>query len=141
MLTERFANEATFSVRVYYEDTDAGGVVFYANYLKYMERARTEWLRELGVSQSTLTMTEKRIFVVRKVELSYRKPAKLDDLLTIRTHVTRLGKASIHFAQRAFRDTELLAHGTIEVCCVDVDALRPCSLPAVVRSKLEFIQE
>lgn len=141
MPTARFEAEASFDVRVYYEDTDAGGVVFYANYLKFMERARTEWLRELGVSQSLLSQSEKRIFVVVKAEIAYRKPAKLDDLLTIRSCVTRLGKASIHFAQRVFRGTELLAQGTIEVCCVDVDRLRPSPMPAAVRSKLESIQE
>ncbi len=140
-MTASSAEEAEFSVRVYYEDTDAGGVVFYANYLKFMERARTEWLRELGVNQSSVVDTENRIFVVRKVEVSYRKPAKLDDLLTIRSRVTRLGKASIYFAQRAYRDAELLAEGTIEVCCVNAVDLRPKPLPATIRSKLEFIQE
>jgi acyl-CoA thioester hydrolase len=141
MTSSSSGSEAALSVRVYYEDTDAGGVVFYANYLKFMERARTEWLRDLGVSLSILTAEEQCIFVVRKAEIAYRKPARLDDLLTIRSRVTRLGKASIHFAQRVCRDAELLAHSTIEVCCVDAIGLRPTPLPAVIRSKLEFIQE
>src|SRR5690606_29701972 len=76
---------ATLRIRVYYEDTDAGGVVYYANYLKYFERARTEWLRQLGVDQSQLAKTERRLFVVKSVEIQYRRPAKLDDELIIHT--------------------------------------------------------
>ncbi|MDM9560377.1 MULTISPECIES: tol-pal system-associated acyl-CoA thioesterase [Bordetella] len=133
--------ESTLPIRVYYEDTDAGGVVFYANYLKYMERARTEWLRELGVEQSALVAGEGRLFVVHSLDMSYRKPARLDDLLIIRSRVTRVGRASIDFAQRAERDGELLAQGNIQVCCVDAVHMRPAALPAVVRTKLESLQE
>ncbi|OZI69069.1 tol-pal system-associated acyl-CoA thioesterase [Bordetella genomosp. 1] len=132
--------ESTLRVRVYYEDTDAGGVVFYANYLKFFERARTEWLRELGVDQSTLVRDEGRLFVVASLDMAYRKPARLDDLLTITSRVTRLGRASIHFAQRALRDGELLAEGQIQVCCVDSVRMRPAELPAALRAKLEFLQ-
>ena len=96
------------NIRVYYEDTDAGGVVYYANYLKFFERGRTEWLRRLGVDQSTLAAREHRIFVVKKVEIQYRKPAKLDDLLAIHSKITRIGPASINFEQQALRDGELL---------------------------------
>jgi len=133
--------ESLLQIRVYYEDTDAGGVVFYANYLKFLERARTEWLRELGVNQSALAAGEQRLFVVRSLDIAYRKPARLDDLLTIRSRVTRLGRASIHFAQRAERNGELLAEGNIQVCCVDAIHMRPTELPADLRAKLEFIQE
>jgi acyl-CoA thioester hydrolase len=131
---------ATLSVRVYYEDTDAGGVVFYANYLKFLERARTEWLRELGFDQSRLARQEGRIFVVRALDMAYRKPARLDDLLTIHSGVTRLGRASIHFAQRAECNGELLAEGNIQVCCVDAATLKPAELPAGLRATLEPIQ-
>lgn len=133
--------ESILQVRVYYEDTDAGGVVFYANYLKFLERARTEWLRDLGVNQSALAASEQRLFVVHSLDMSYRKPARLDDLLTIRSRITRLGRASIHFAQRAERNGELLAEGNIQVCCVDAIHMRPAELPADVRAKLKFIQE
>jgi len=133
--------EAILNIRVYYEDTDAGGVVFYANYLKFLERARTEWLRELGIQQSALVSDEARMFVVHSLDMSYRKPARLDDLITIRSRVTRVGRASIHFEQRAERDGELLAHGNIQVCCVDAVHLRPAALPVVVRTKLESLQE
>ncbi|OZI64896.1 tol-pal system-associated acyl-CoA thioesterase [Bordetella genomosp. 4] len=140
-MIESTSTEATFNIRVYYEDTDAGGVVFYANYLKFLERARTEWLRELGVQQSALVADESRMFVVHSLDMSYRKPARLDDLITIRSRVTRVGRASIHFDQRAERDGELLARGNIQICCVDAVHLRPAALPAVVRAKLESLQE
>jgi len=138
---ESKSTEATLTIRVYYEDTDAGGVVFYANYLKFLERARTEWLRELGVQQSSLVTNEGRMFVVHSLDMSYRKPARLDDLITIRSRITHLGRASIHFEQRAERNGELLAHGTIQICCVDAVSLRPAALPAIVRTKLEHFQE
>lgn len=140
-MTDPKSAESLLHVRVYYEDTDAGGVVFYANYLKFLERARTEWLRNLGVNQSGLAVSEQRLFVVRSLDMSYRKPAKLDDLLTIRSRITKLGRASIHFAQRAERNGELLAEGNIQVCCVDAIHMRPAELPVDVRAKLEFIQE
>ncbi len=133
--------EALFDIRVYYEDTDAGGVVYYANYLKFLERARTEWLRELGVFQSELRAATQRIFVVNALDMAYRKPARLDDSLTIHSRITRLGRASIHFAQAARRDGELLAEGTIQVCCVDAVSLRPAEIPPEVLSILKSIQE
>lgn len=135
------STESIFRVRVYYEDTDTGGVVFYANYLKFFERARTEWLRELGVEQSHLARQAKRLFVVHSLNMAYRRPARLDDLLTLYSRVTHLGRASIHFAQRAERDGELLADGQIQICCVDAERLRPAALPDFLRAKLEFTQE
>ncbi|MBV7484248.1 tol-pal system-associated acyl-CoA thioesterase [Bordetella sp. BOR01] len=140
-MIEPKSTESVLNVRVYYEDTDAGGVVFYANYLRFLERARTEWLRDLGVEQSALAEREGRLFVVHSLDMSYRKPARLDDFITIRSRVTRVGRASINFVQRAERDGELLAQGNIQVCCVDTVHLRPAALPAVVRTKLESLQE
>lgn len=133
--------EFVFDIRVYYEDTDAGGVVFYANYLKFFERARTEWLRALGFDQSDMAERLQRVFMVAGLNMDYRKPARLDDLLTIRSRVTRLGRASVHFAQRAERRSELLAEGNIQVCCVDTTQLRPTELPADVRASLQSTQE
>ena len=131
--------QATLQVRVYYEDTDAGGVVFYANYLKYLERARTEWLRALGVNQTDLARQDRRLFVVQSLDMQYRQPAGLDDLLTIHSTITRLGRASIHFAQRAERNGELLASGNIQVCCVDADTMRPAPLPDSLWNTLKVI--
>jgi acyl-CoA thioester hydrolase len=134
------STESTLDIRVYYEDTDAGGIVFYANYLKFMERGRTEWLRALGFDQSRLARESGHVFVVRELDMSYRKPARLDDTLTIRSRVTRVGRASIHFAQRAERSGELLADGNIQVCCVDANSLKPAELPSELRATLESIQ-
>ncbi|KCV63245.1 tol-pal system-associated acyl-CoA thioesterase [Bordetella bronchiseptica] len=139
-MTDPKFSESVLDIRVYYEDTDAGGVVFYANYLKFLERARTEWLRGLGVNQSDLAEREHRLFVVHSLDMSYRKPARLDDLITIRSRITRIGRASIHFAQRAERNGELLAEGNIQICCVDSLRMRPAELPDNIRAKLKFIQ-
>jgi len=134
------AREFLLDVRVYYEDTDAAGVVFYANYLKFFERARTEWLRALGFDQSVLVAEAGRLFVVHSLDMAYRRPARLDDVLAIRSRVTRVGRASIHFAQRAERRGELLAEGSIQVCCVDATHMRPAELPPGIREKLTSIQ-
>lgn len=130
-----------FAVRVYYEDTDAGGVVFYANYLKFFERARTEWLRGLGVAQSALADTAGRLFVVHSLDMQYLQPARLDDLVNITLHVIKIGRASITFHQTAHRAGELLAQGSIQVCSVDARTLKPAALPHEIRSKLTSIQE
>ncbi|ROT43966.1 tol-pal system-associated acyl-CoA thioesterase [Pusillimonas sp. NJUB218] len=132
--------QSTLAVRVYYEDTDAGGVVFYANYLKFFERGRTEWLRRLGVNQSELAVTEQRIFVVKQLDTRYIKPAKLDDLLTINSQITRVGRASIDFFQCAELDGQRLCEGNIQICCVDANTLRPAALPDELKTLLEKVQ-
>jgi len=127
---------ADLQIRVYYEDTDAGGVVYYANYLKYFERARTEWLRHLGIDQSRLVTTERRLFVVKNVEIQYRRPARLDDELTIRTEISHLGRASIRFGQHALCGEELLCQAMVTVCCVDATSFRPVDLGPTIRTLL-----
>ncbi|MEI2418209.1 tol-pal system-associated acyl-CoA thioesterase [Orrella sp. JC864] len=138
-MTTPATSTAALTLRVYYEDTDAGGVVFYANYLKFLERARTEWLRALGVNQSELAVREHRLFVVQSLDMQYLRPARLDDLLVIHSRITRLGRASIHFAQRAERNGELLAAGNIQVCCVDAGSLKPAPLPRPLWDTLKAI--
>lgn len=133
--------EFLFGIRVYYEDTDAGGVVFYANYLKFFERARTEWLRALGFGQSDMASRDGLLFVVAGLDMNYRKPARLDDQLLIRSRITRLGRASIHFAQRAERNGELIAEGNVQVCCVDSTHMRPAEIPPAMRAQLITTQE
>lgn len=137
MTADTASSPHALDIRIYYEDTDAGGVVFYANYLKFMERARTEWLRALDVNQSELARAERRMFVVHSLDIAYRKPAFLDDLVTVRSRVTRLGRASIHFAQRVERGGELLAEGNIQVCCVDADTMRTAPIPDALRRTLQ----
>jgi acyl-CoA thioester hydrolase len=118
----------TWPVRIYYEDTDTGGVVFYANYLKFFERARTEWLRSLGFSQEKLAREDKAMFVVRNTAVDYFSPARLDDLLTITVSITKMGRASVVFQQEAWRHDATptcLARGTITIACVGTENLRP----------------
>lgn len=131
----------SMNVRVYYEDTDMGGVVFYANYLKYMERGRTEWLRALGVNQSDLVTAEQRGFMVVRVDVRYILPARLDDLLQIESEVTRMGRASLHFAQTVSRRGELIAQSNIQVCCVETVNMRVAAIPESVRTKLAAITQ
>jgi len=123
-------------VRVYYEDTDAGGIVFYANYLKFFERGRTEWLRALGVQQQTLLESDGAAFVVKNVTLDYHAAARLDDELSIRTRVEKVGRASVQFAQEAWRGETLLNSASVKVGCVDTATMRPRSLPEHVAVKM-----
>ena len=125
-------------VRVYWEDTDAGGVVFYANYLKFFERARTEWLRALGVGQQALREASGAIFVVSETALRYAAPARLDDLLDITVTPTELGRASMVLQQQAWRSSPaapapaLLCEGSIRIGCVDAATLRPRRFPPAI---------
>jgi acyl-CoA thioester hydrolase len=123
-------------VRVYYEDTDAGGIVFYANYLKFFERARTEWLRACGIDQTRLAEETGALFVVRRTALEYSAPARLDDLVLTVSRVERLGRASVDFIQEAWREGTLLASGSIRVGCVERTGLRPMATPPPVLAAL-----
>lgn len=127
-------------VRVYYEDTDTGGVVYYANYLKFFERARTEWLRSAGIGQQLMSEQENVIFVVKSATIDYHAPAKLDDQLKISVQVEKLGKASVNFYQEVHRASgdahELLCSGRIRVGCVHALSLRPTSMPLSVLEKI-----
>jgi acyl-CoA thioester hydrolase len=124
------------SIRVYWEDTDAGGVVYYANYLKFFERARTEWLRTLGVEQSDLKTQEDCIFVVAEVHLRYLVAARLDDLLEVTVQVTEQGRASLQLIQQAWRRDTLLAECRVRIGCVRASTLRPCRIPVRVGTLL-----
>jgi acyl-CoA thioester hydrolase len=117
------------AVRVYWEDTDAGGVVFYANYLKFFERARTEWLRAQGFGQQQLRNDTGAIFIVTDTALRYLRPARLDDLLHVTVQVTQAGRASMTLAQQAWRGAELLTEGTIRIACVDAGTFVPRRIP------------
>ena len=123
-------------LRVYWEDTDAGGVVFYANYLKFFERARTEWLRALGVGQQRLREETGTIFIVADTAVRYRRPAHLDDLIDVTVEVREAGRASMALAQQAWRGDELLAEGEIRIGCVDAGTFRPMRIPNPILQKL-----
>jgi acyl-CoA thioester hydrolase len=127
-------SEFSWRTRVYWEDTDGGGVVYYANYLKFMERARTEWLRTLGHSQMELAETHGFVFAVVEVKVNYRRPARLDDELLVSCVPVPEGRASIRFRQTVTRaDAVVLAEGEVRVACVDSKTFRPRPLPDFVR--------
>jgi acyl-CoA thioester hydrolase len=123
-------------LRVYYEDTDAGGIVFYANYLKFFERARTEWLRACGIDQRALAESDGVLFVVKRTAVEYSAPARLDDVIHVVSRIERIGRASVDFHQEAWRDGTLLASGNIKVASVSPGAIRPVGIPASVLNGL-----
>ncbi len=135
------AHRAAFEwpVRVYWEDTDAGGIVFYANYLKYFERARTEWLRSLGISQQALRQSSGGMFVVSQTEVRYLRPARLDDELRVSAALTQMGRGSLHLQQQArlIGDQSVLCEATIRLGWVDALSLKPSRIPALVLQQLQ----
>ena len=123
--------------RIYYEDTDAGGIVFYANYLKFAERARTEWLRELDIHQSDL-LEQNLGFVVRKVEMNNLASAKLDDVVTIKSEIVKLKKASLVFEQAIYNQNQtLLCTISVVVAAVNLSQMKPCAIPIQVLGALQ----
>jgi acyl-CoA thioester hydrolase len=116
-------------IRVYYEDTDAGGVVFYANYLKFFERARTEMLRAMGYEQDELIANEGIIFVVRSVQVDYLSPARFNELLQVSAEVTQAKKASLNFEQLITRGDDVLCKSIIRIACLDANTMRPKAIP------------
>jgi len=129
-------------VRVYYEDTDAGGVVYYANYLKFMERARTEWLRTRGLGQDVLFKEQDLVFAVRSLSIDYIRPARLDDLLQVRVTVSKLRRASIVFEQTINRvhnseSEDILTIGQVKVVSLAAASFKPKPIPLALRKDLE----
>lgn len=131
------ARQSVWPVRVYYEDTDAGGVVYYANYLRFCERARTERLRALGIDQRDLLAEHAIVFVVSRVEADYLKGAELDDALQVISSVTSMGAATLRFKQRVMRGEEILFDALITIACVDWNRRRATRIPDFLRSLLE----
>ena len=126
-----------FSVRVYYEDTDAAGIVYHANYLKFMERGRTEWLRELGFEQSILVQFHEVVFVVVNLNLNFKNPARLDQELIVRTSLNRLGAASIELKQALVTDdSEVKCSGLVRLGCVNPASWRATRIPEEIRGKI-----
>ena len=140
MKSEKKPNVFTLLVRVYFEDTDAGGVVYYANYLKYLERCRTEWLRSDGHQQGELLREASIAFVVRSISADYLKPARLDDLLSVSMEVTRITRAQIFFRQSIRRGDEELLTAQVQVVCVNPAQMKIVSIPTLLRTQLEAIQ-
>ena len=131
------ATPFTFPVRVYYEDTDSGGVVYYANYLKFLERARTEWLRAAGFEQTELLLNHNVIFVVRSVALEYLQPARFNDALNVTVRLDKLGSCTIDLLQTVERD-KCLVEARVQIVCVDNQAgFKPVRIPSFIRQQLE----
>lgn len=139
-MPEIHAPPFSFTLRVYWEDTDAGGVVFYANYLKFFERARTEWLRSLGYEQERLRTDTGTIFIVADTAVRYLAPARLDDLLEVSVMAQEVGRVSMSLVQQAWRsapgERTLLAEGRIRIGCVDAGTFRMRRIPTELLTKL-----
>jgi acyl-CoA thioester hydrolase len=126
----------TLPVRVYYEDTDAGGIVYYANYLRFMERARTEWLRSLGFEQDELLRQHGVLFAVRSAQLDFLKPARFNDLLTVTVDIGRRGRASMTLRQCAKLGDLVLCEGEVKIACIEAKTFTPCAMPDAIVARL-----
>ena len=127
----------TLPVRVYFQDTDAGGVVYHASYVNFMERARTEWLRGFGYSNAGLMKELGVVFVVRSLKMDYLKPALLDDLLSITAKVKELGRSRLSLVQSVLRGDELLTEAEVHLVCVSMATFKPVSVPEILRDQLK----
>ena len=127
----------SFPVRVYFENTDAGGVVYHSEYLKFLERARTEWLRHLGFDHQALARSHRLVFVVSAIAADFLKPARLDDLVAVSVRLESLGKVRCVFEQEIRRESEVLVKARVTVACVSGEAFRPAEIPEALRRKME----
>ena len=128
-----------WNTRVYFEDTDSGGVVYHANYLKFMERARTEWLRSLGLDQIKLKQEDKVMFVVRKIDIQYKIPARFNDELLIQTDYVKTTDYSIMLKQNILRDKQTITEGSVEIVCINSDLFKPVRIPKMAKQLMEII--
>ena len=126
------AKQFSWPVRVYYEDTDAGGIVYYGNYLKFMERARTEWLRSCGIDVARLADTDRLMFTVRAITLDFLKPARLSDNLDVSVSVQLMRNVSVELKQAVTRAGDVMCTGQVRLACVDVDTLKPKAMPKIL---------
>ena len=130
------AQPFSWPVRVYYEDTDAGGVVYYANYLRFLERARTEWLRTLGFEQPEMADTHGVLFVVRAVQIDFLRPSRFNDSLQVTVEVVNVGGSRIRFLQRVLRGNEEIVRAEVDVVCVSTGTFRPARVPRAMRTTI-----
>ena len=137
MKNDAVKNEFNMQVRVYYEDTDAGGVVYHSNYLNFMERARTEWLRHIGFEQHTLIEKDEILFAVRKISIDYHKPALFNEQLNIKTRVIHTRRASLVFEQIIFNQSEeTICKAEIKIACLNSTTMKPEPIPETIISEL-----
>ncbi|HEC60174.1 hypothetical protein LCGC14_1285990 [marine sediment metagenome] len=129
--------EFEWPIRIYYEDTDSGGVVYHSNYLNFMERARTEWLRSLGFEQDKLIADHQCLFAVHSMQLYFRRPARFNDALLIRSQLIKAVGASMTFEQKIYRNDELLCEATVKIACLDANRFRPMSIPPFILMEIQ----
>ncbi|MBT3917720.1 MAG: tol-pal system-associated acyl-CoA thioesterase [Nitrosomonadales bacterium] len=126
-------------VRIYFEDTDSGGVVYHSNYLKFMERARTEWLRSLNLNQSTLKKKDKIMFVVAKVDINYKKAARFNDELDVVTTVDNIGASKVNLTQNIMKNSELYTSAKVSIACIHTDTFKPQRIPKLIKQQMEIL--
>jgi acyl-CoA thioester hydrolase len=132
VISPTFSPQLCWSLRVYYAETDAGGVVYHASYLDYFERARTEWLRQIGINLQEMANQQQAMFVMKSAQVEYHLPAILDDELMVTTAVVKLGRASAVFVQEVRRGEQCLVSGRFRLGCVNMSTVRPCALPPTI---------
>ena len=128
-----------WSVRIYFEDTDSGGVVYHSNYLKFMERARTEWLRSLNLNQADLKKKDKIMFVVAKVYIDYKKAAQFNDALDIETSVDNIGASKVDLTQNIMKNSELYTSAKISIACIHSETFKPQRIPKLIKQHMETL--
>ena len=131
----------TFSlpIRIYFEDNDSGGVVYHANYLKFMERARTEWLRALGIDQHDLKQKNHIMFVVHHIDIQYKLPARFNDDLIVKSELKDIGFSKIEFRQMIYRNDEILIDASVDIACIDSEKFKPVRIPPTIKQTMESL--
>ena len=128
-----------WSVRIYFEDTDSGGVVYHSNYLKFMERARTEWLRSLELNQADLKKKDKIMFVVANVNIDYKKAARFNDELDIETSLDNIGASKVDLTQNIMMNSELYTSAKVSIACIDSETFKPQRIPKLIKQQMEIL--
>ena len=126
-------------VRIYFEDTDSGGVVYHSNYLKFMERARTEWLRSVGIDQHHLKCHDHIMFVVHRIDIQYKLPARFNDDLIVKSELKDIGSSKIEFRQMIYRENEILIDAIVGIACIDSEKFKPVRIPSTVKQTMESL--
>ena len=131
----------TFSlpIRIYFEDTDSGGVVYHSNYLKFMERARTEWLRSIGIDQRHLKQDHHIMFVVHHIDIQYKLPARFNDDLIVKSELKDIGSSKIEFRQMIYRNDEMLIDANVDIACIDSEKFKPVRIPPTIKQTMESL--
>lgn len=131
----------TFSlpIRIYFEDTDSGGVVYHSNYLKFMERARTEWLRSIGIDQRHLKQDHQIMFVVHRIDIQFKLPARFNDELIVKSELKDIGSSKIEFRQMIYRNDEMLIDASVDIACIDSEKFKPVRIPPTIKQAMESL--